>query len=223
MTRRQSLVRALLAACVLSLLVGCTDAARGSMDSMRLFWKGTPRLSPTAEQVAAKPYYQMRASTARGDAILILGNVDGRRQYWYGKDGVAVVLQDGRIVQTIGLEENLDGSRMASRDPFGDGLQLLKVPAGYDRIDDWSPGYRYGVPVHAQLMPAGSAEIDILGVPHHVDMVVEQLSAPEARYQATNRYWVDPADGFVWKSEQQVLPGVRMTLVQLRPYRGDRH
>ncbi|WP_324857815.1 YjbF family lipoprotein, partial [Dyella sp.] len=97
--------------CMACLLVaGCTDVARGTGDTIKLVWRGTPRLSPTAEQVAAKPYYQLRATTAHGDAILILGNVDGKREYWYGANGVALVLENGRIVQTIGLPENLERS-----------------------------------------------------------------------------------------------------------------
>ncbi len=175
----------------------------------------------TAEQVAAKPYYQMRATTDRGDALLVLGNVDGQRQLWYGKDGVVIVLVHGRVVQTIGLAQNLDGSRVASTaNPFVSGLHKLTMPVAYTREDDWSPGYRYGVPVQATLSPEGYIDIDILGTSHHVLLITEQLTSEVTRYRAANRYWIDPQDGFVWKSEQQVLPGLTLTLTQLRPYRG---
>ena len=203
------------------LLAGCTSVSRSTVDTMRLVWQGTPKLSPTAEQVQAKPYFQMRATTAHGDAILILGNVIGARQYWYGTSGVALVLEDGRVVQTIGLTQNLDGSLVdRANDPFAHGLQTLTATASYDRIDDWSPGYRYGIPVHATLKPAGEASIDILGTSHQVLLVNEEVSAKAAGYRASNRYWVDPSDGFVWMSEQEVMPGMTIKLVQLRPYRG---
>lgn len=205
--------------CLLLAIAGCSDVSRGSVDTMRLWWHGTPKLSLTAAQVQARPYYQMRASTDLGDAVLILGNIDGRRQYWYGTDNVVVVLQDGRIVQTVGLAQNMDDSRIVgAADPYAAGLHTLKSPSAYERIDDWSPGYRYGVPIHASLSPAGHDEIDILGTKHRVLLVTESIAAPVAHYRTHNRYWVDPDDGFVWMSQQQVLPGLNIKLVQLRPY-----
>lgn len=211
----------LVASSALLMLSACTDVSRGTVDAMRLAWHGQPKLTPTAQEVSAKLFYQMRATTATGDAVLILGNVDGRRQLWYGNDGGVVVLQDGRVVQTIGLPQNLDGSRVPdTQDPFHTGLQTLRSPQGYAREDDWSPGYRYGIKVVAELTPSGNADIDILGTQHHVLLVTEKVTAKAAGFRATNRYWIDPTDGFVWMSEQQVMPGLTLKLVQLRPYRG---
>lgn len=207
----------LVAVCLLS--GGCTDLARGTGDTLKLVWQGTPRLSPTAEQVAAKPYYQLRATTARGDAILILGNVDGNREYWYGANGVALVLEHGRIVQTIGLPENLDRSVANGPDPFAAGLHTMRSPSSYERIDDRSPGYRYGLIAHVALTPAGDADINILGTHHHVLLINEHASTPATHESVHNRYWVDPTDGFIWMSEQEATPGFRITLVALRPYR----
>jgi hypothetical protein len=45
------------------------------------------------------------------------------------------------------------------------------------------------------------------------------LGAPAAGFAGVNHYWVDPADGFIWKSHQFVAPGLPLDLVQLRPYR----
>jgi hypothetical protein len=206
--------------CLLLAINGCSDVSRGSVGALYLWWHGTAKLSPTLAQVNAKPYYQMRASTDDGDAILVLGNIDGNRQYWYGADHVVIVLQDGRIVQTIGLARNLDGSRITeTTGPYAVGLHTLHSPVVYERIDDWSPGYRYGIPISATLSPAGKTDIDILGTEHHVLLVMESLASPLAHYHACNRYWVDPKDGFVWMSEQQVLPGLNIRLVQLHPYR----
>jgi len=216
----------LLAGCAAtgSLLVGCSSLSYSTIDTVRLAWRGSAKLAPTAEQVQAKPYFQLQAITARGNAILILGNVVGSRQYWYGADGVALVLEHGRVVQTMGLPQNLDRSRIDhGDDPFARGLQKLTAPTAYERTDDWSPGYRYGVPVHAELKLSGENRVDILGVSRHVLLVTEAVSTSASRNRANNRYWVDPADGFIWVSEQEVMPGVGIKLVQLRPYRGDEH
>jgi len=199
-------------------LGACTDASRGMLQTLHLATRHAAN-EPTAASVAALPYYQMQVVSRAGSGVLILGNVDGRREIWYGRDGQALCLEHGRLVQTMGLAQNLDGARIDGDDPFAHGLQNLHAPISYRRIEDWSPGYRYDAIVDATLTPGAESDIDILGVSHHVRLVTEQLDAPAARYRAVNRYWVDPADGFVWMSEQQALPGLSLTLVQLRPYR----
>jgi hypothetical protein len=221
MTRRRCRAVASVVGAVCLALAGCTDVSRSSVESVRLAWRGQPRLSPSLQEVQAKPYFQMHATTAAGDAILILGNVDGQRQLWYGKDGVILVLEHGRVTQTVGLVQNLDASHLESTgDPFAIGLHKLGAPATYEREDDWSPGYRYGIAVQGRLTPSGSTDVDILGTSHHVLLVTEDVAATAAGFHAVNRYWVDPQDGFVWMSEQEILPGLTLKLVQLKPYRG---
>jgi hypothetical protein len=191
-----------------------------SVDAVKLVVDRHRQHGPTAAEVAARPYYQMEATTRDGQAVLILGNLDGDREDWYGSHGVVVFLRRGQVVQTSGLPQNLDGLRQDADNPFARGLQHLTAPVDYVRSEDWSPGYRYDVPVHVHLVPAGTTRIAILGQARTVLRVDEQLDAPAAGYRATNHYWVDPHDGFVWKSEQQIAPGLTITLVQLRPYRG---
>lgn len=211
----------LLLACALLLgLHGCSDLSRSSVNAMKLVVKGTPKVRPTAAEVAAKPYFQLQATSPEGSAVLILGNVDGQRQAWYGNHGVVVFIEHGRVVQTLGLSQNLDGVHLPADDPFVRGLQTLTAPVTYHMTQDWSPGYRYGVPVDATLTPAGREQITILDQTHEVLRVDEHVSVPSLHYRATNHYWVDPQDGFIWKSEQQVAPGLSLKLVQLRPYRG---
>jgi len=190
------------------------------MNAVKLLVSQHRNHAPTAATVAALPYYQLAASTRDGQAVLILGNVDGTREDWYGNNHVVVFLEHGQLTGTAGLPQNLDGLRQPADNPFARGLQHLEAPAEYTYTVDWSPGYRYGVPVHARLSPAGTAQIDILGQAHEVLRIDEELDAPAAGWRATNHYWVDPTDGFVWKSVQQIAPGQPITLVQLRPYRG---
>ncbi|WP_242113087.1 YjbF family lipoprotein [Luteimonas aquatica] len=201
------------------LLAGCTSLSLSNFDGLKQAFQRRPALAPTAAEVAAKPYYQMLASMPRGDALLVLGNVDGARQAWYGADGVIVFLEHGRIVRTAGLRGNLDALLPPANDPFLGGLHRLTAPVRYQRVEDWSPGYRYGVQVQAELIPAGSDSIEVLGTTHPVLRVEERVEAAAAGYRARNTYWVDARDGFVWKSEQTVAPEQTLTLVQLRPYR----
>ena len=154
-----------------------------------------------------------------GEAILILGSVEGDLEGWYGRQGTAVFLRDGVVVRTVGLPQNLDATRWPASDPFAAGLQTLHAPMEDSRVLDWSPGYRYGVGVRGQLIPAGTERVDILGTVHALRRVDERVDDRAAGFKGTNHYWVDPADGFIWKSHQLIAPGLALDLTVLRRYR----
>jgi hypothetical protein len=202
-----------------ALLAGCSQAYRQGIDSIRTVLHNSKQVDPTPASVAAKPYFQLQATSPDGQAVLILGSVEGDLQGWYGRGGEALFLRGGVVVRTLGLRQNLDNASWPSGNPFSAGLLALDSPFEGVRLVDWSPGYRYGVAVQDRLAPAGMEDVTILGTVHHLRRYDEQLSAPAADFAGVNHYWVDPSDGFIWKSHQVVAPGLPLDLIQLRPYR----
>ena len=203
-------------------VTACTDVSFGSADTIRQAIRGGTDVHPTAATVAAEPYYQMQVNAPGGQAILLLASTQGDVQGWYGPDGQALFLRHGVIVRTVGLDANLDHATLDANDPFVAGLQHVQAPVEYRRVLDWSPGYRYGIPAKARLEPKGTEEVEILGQAHHLLRYDERVSAESAGFDVVNRYWVDPADGFIWKSRQHAAPGQAVELIQLRPYRETR-
>ena len=206
---------------LLALMAGCSPTYRTGMATIRqAFHSRHGQVDLTPSSVAAKPYFQLEATSPDGQAILILGSVEGDLQGWYGRGGEAVFLKRGVVVRTLGLNQNLDDTLWPSGSPFTAGLHTLNSSYEGIRLVDWSPGYRYGVTVSDRLVPAGMEDVAILGTIHHLRRFDEQLNAPTAGFAGVNHYWVDPADGFIWKSHQVIAPGLPLDLVQLRPYRG---
>ena len=197
----------------------CSSTDRESVDTFKLLLHKPRQIDPTPASVAAKPFFQLQATSPKGRAVLILGGVEGDLQGWYGHGGDGLFLDHGLVVRTVGLRQNLDGTRWQSGNPFVPGLQGLGSGFEGIRIVDWSPGYRYGVTEHVHLVLAGMEDVNILGTIHHLRRVDEHVDAREAGFTAENHYWIDPADGFIWKSHQVVAPGLPLDLVQLRPYR----
>ncbi|MGO4703728.1 YjbF family lipoprotein [Dyella sp. 2RAB6] len=189
------------------------------MDTIRQAVGGGTAVHPTAASVAAEPYYQLLVDAPGGEAVLLLASVQGDLQGWYGQDGQAVFLRHGVLIRTVGLEANLDHVAFDGGDPFAAGLQHVQAQVEYRRVLDWSPGYRYGIAATAQLEPKGIENVEILGQMHRLRRYDERVRADGAHFDVTNRYWVDPADGFIWKSRQHVAPGQALELIQLRPYR----
>jgi hypothetical protein len=198
---------------------GCTTVSLGSIDTLKQAVAGGTAVHPTAASVAAQPYFQLQVSSHDGEAVMILASVQGAWLGWYGTDGQAVFLRHGLLVKTLGLTQNLDTLLLPQEDPFAAGLQHLQQPITYTRVMDWSPGYRYGVQAQAQLSPKAMEDVEILGTVHHLRRIDERVRSTEAGLDVTNRYWVDPVDGFIWKSRQYAAPGLPLELIQLRPYR----
>ncbi|HEY2344295.1 MAG TPA: YjbF family lipoprotein [Xanthomonadaceae bacterium] len=201
------------------LLAGCSSIYGENLNAVRTALHGQQQVAPTAESVAAKPYFQLLAISPDGKGLMILGGVEGDLQGWYGHSGEGLFLDHGLVVRTIGLRQNLDDTHWSSGSPFAGGLQTLGPGFEGDRVVDWSPGYRYGITEHVRLVPARMEDVNILGTIHHLQRIDEHVSAPEAGFAADNQYWIDPSDGFIWKSHQVIAPGLPLDIVQLRPYR----
>lgn len=219
LTPRRGLCRLAVVTGALCLMSACTDVSMGSLETVKQAVHGGTSVHPTAESVAAEPYYQLQVEAPGGEAILLLASVQGDLLGWYGPDGQAVFLKHGVLVKTLGLTRNLDAMQLEG-DPFAGGLQHVQAPVTYRRVMDWSPDYHYGIHVQAQLQPMAMENVDILGTVHRLRRFDEHLRAAETGFDVVNRYWVDPVDGFIWKSRQYAAPGQALELIQLRPYRG---
>jgi hypothetical protein len=215
--RRVRMLAATALLITVTMLTACGEGSKSLVQTIRAGVLGGPAVAVSPDDVARRPLFQLLVSNEHGKALLILGNVDGHREAWYGPRGSAVFLEEGRVVKTANLEENLEGTRVIGTNPFVSGLHRLAAPVEFDSVDDWSPGYRYGVVVHNRLVPADVESVEILGQSRQLLRVDEERRSGDASWNVTAHYWVDPETGFIWKSHQQLGPGLGMELVQLKP------
>ena len=204
LTRRQALV-----GCGATLgLVGCGESRLGQtlVDAYRMSVSGFPDVTISRKTISNLPYASIAAKIGRGPrSILILWREDRGELHWLSADNAAVVTRGGRVVRTAGFAETLVDTRMSGPDPVASGLQGLSGDKVMTRhVDIRGTEEHHGLPLQSEFRVVRSTKIQIVDLTFDTILVEERVQAAYLDWQFTNLYWVDPADGFVWKSRQQI-------------------
>ncbi|MBZ9784379.1 YjbF family lipoprotein [Pseudomonas sp. REP124] len=202
-------------------LCGCNPLMVASVNNLQSALVGPDEIEVTAAQVADVRYPQLSLTTPSGSGVLALVRERGDLQFWVASGKQVLLLRDGLAVRSIGLGlgGDLDGTRLATASPFKQGLHRL--PDGYtsQRWIDLYQGQEVGVTLNSRFSRKSVETLEILNKEYTVLRVDEQIDAPAIGLSATNRYWVDPVDGFIVQSEQQLTSQLRVKIVQLTPER----
>ena len=229
-TRGSLARRSLLLGTTALLLGGClTSPIMGNAFNVvkaQLF--GYPDLPLPRSTIAKLPYASMTARIGGGpQALLLLARSQGREQHWIsGLDRSVLVLSGGRVVKTFGFPENLKNTRNQGHDPVDRALHKLprpepwgqagqtgqpeppRQPVRHSRYIDLDLGPAmapyYGLVIDSEFHSLGPRKVRIVELEFNTILVREQNSARGLNWKFENLYWVDPADGFVWKSIQHI-------------------
>ncbi|MGC4010750.1 MAG: YjbF family lipoprotein [Pseudomonas sp.] len=213
-------LRLIALAALVASLSACNPLMQGSLSTLGASLHGPASLEVTQAQVEALPYYQIQVSTEYGSAVMALVRVQDKLQYWRANSNQLLLLEDGVIVRTFGFPNDLLGTRLAPGSPFARGLQHITDGQPSQRWIDLDSDAQFDVALRGTFHLAGIETVRILGRDHALLRVDESLDSPLAGMSATNHYWVDPQDGFVMQSRQQVTPTLSVIVTQLRPLRG---
>jgi len=203
------------------LLAGCNPLMTASIDTFKAAVTGPRPLTLTQAQVEAVPFPQIKVTTVSSEGVMALIRQRDDLQFWVASGKQVLLLRDGLVVRTVGLGADLDGTRWQGRSPFQQGLH--RVPDGYrsTRRIDLVDGYRLGIAVTSRMTRKGMETLEILDKPYTLLRVDEDIEAEALGFTTRNRYWVDPANGFIVHSEQHLTPRLTLTITQLQPTRKD--
>ena len=220
MAGREKLPRALLAASAVLFLSACTGSstALDAVLSLQGTVLGGADLAITREAVTNVPYASMSARVGRGiEGLLLLSHTRGDEQFWRAEREAVLVLRYGRLVRTAGFNEDLVGSRGLGEDPLEFGLHRLDAPRHFSRTIDSEPGARYEQPIDCVVELVGPRKITIVEIEFDTVLAREDCEARQVPWRFTNWYWVDPVDGFVWRSTQHFarsLPALEFNVLK---------
>ncbi|VVM43260.1 MULTISPECIES: YjbF family lipoprotein [Pseudomonas] len=203
---------------VASLLVSaCNPLMTASMDTLKAAFEGPVPLNLTRQQVDSTPYYQITIAAPTGEAVMALVRLQGGVGFWMASTRQILMLEDGLAIRSVGFNDNLDGTRFVGESPFKTGLH--RIPDGLEarRQVDFVEGYRMGVSVTSRFQKKGLETVHILDRDVELLRVDEDITMDGLGFSAQNRYWVDPADGFIMASVQHLTPELPLRIVQVRP------
>lgn len=189
---------------ILLICCGCSslgsNIAPGYSDAIKLaknYIYGPPdNIDP--EVIRNIPYASMKLRIGKGSTgLLILEQKIGKVEYWVSADEVYVVIKNGRVIQTSGLENNL--IRTTSHE------NLFTEESSYSYLNSYDNPKLDSFKVNAYLESGKLIEVDLNSGNKTLLLLEESLKNDYTGWNVTNKYWID-SEGYVWKSIQHISP-----------------
>ena len=158
------------------------------------------------EFVNGIPYASLRLKIGKGSSgLLILEEIQDNNLIYLSADNVRVVIRNGKIVRTSGLDNNLVSIK-EPRNAFGEFLQSNKDQVSYYAYLTYDEPLLVDMKTKVTLKKIGKETVTILDLSYSLLKFQEQIENPYLGWKVLNYYWIDPVNNFIWKSQQTISP-----------------
>tara|TARA_Y100000590_G_C15558452_1_gene953774 strand:+ start:527 stop:1165 length:639 start_codon:yes stop_codon:yes gene_type:complete len=169
----------------------------------------------TRELVDQIPYASMRVKIGKGPAgLLILESKNKKYKKWTSADGVSFIEKNGQIVKTIGLTNNVTNIRFLNDISFSKKIELKNMLNSEYFLSLDNPEV-FELKVDLKIENEGIETISILDKELSLIHITEEKENKYIRWKLKDHYWVDPNDGFVWKSIQNIAPNLPPIFIEV--------
>ena len=191
------------------LLTGCGEnkLAQTITDAYKLTFVDQKGPNISRDAVSKLPYASITAKIGKGPrGLLILWLRKADDLYWLSADNVVIVTRLGRVVKTSGVPEEIRDTHATQSDPVALGLHDESHLKTFKRQVDLKENQRnlQTLEIASEFSQIRHETLKIVEINFDTILVSEKCVAKTVNWQFENLYWVDPADGFVWKSTQHI-------------------
>ncbi|MCC7428267.1 MAG: YjbF family lipoprotein [Alphaproteobacteria bacterium] len=188
-------------------LTGMLGGSGGGPDGGRL----------TREYVDSRPFAfivaQFRGSPR---ALIALATIEGEDLLWLSARREMIRTRHGRVVQTAGLAENLRETHELDPDPLASNATRLPASESRRMITIQASDGLGAMIVESRFEVKQPQPVVILDRQHDTVLVTERCVAQGVRsWRFENQHWVDPSNGFVWRTRQYVAPGLPALTIEV--------
>ncbi|MDR7345087.1 hypothetical protein J2X14_003529 [Pantoea alhagi] len=187
------------------LLQACSQTQQGLVDTAKLAVMGPDDVTVSDEKIESLPYASMYLRINGGQRIfLVLGYAEQGQQKWVTQNRAMLVTQQGRLVKTLGLSDNLLEVDNLQQDPLAHPLRIHEGDS-WTRIMSWTENGQLRASSAVSRFSRGQDDVLTLAghqIPCRVWHEEITLTASGAQWQ--NTFWIDASSGEVRQSAQQV-------------------
>ena len=148
------------------------------------------------------PYASIKLSIGRGsEGLLILESKTESNEYWVSADEVILEINDGRIVATKGLMNNLRESinQITLKEILNEQQFKSLIYLSFDE-----PKLN-NLKLESNMRVIGKENIRLFSGTKELTLIIEEIKSEHLGWTVQNKYWVDE-NGYCWKSEQNISP-----------------
>ena len=149
------------------------------------------------------PYASLILKIGKGpEGLLILESKRDNNEIWVSADEVYLTINNGRIVSTQGLINNLTNLTLPYKTSD---LNSMEENMVYKYYYSYNPPTLNNLEVEAVIKQRGQVEVVILDENKDLFLIEEFINNDYLGWAVKNSFWIDE-EGFVWKSEQNISP-----------------
>jgi hypothetical protein len=206
-----TLIKAVLGGAALLMLSACAGTYNAYIDTLKLAFNPGDDVSLTLAEVQAAPSDLLYVRHGeRSQAAMALLKVEAGQHKWLSADQALLVMEQGRIVKTLGFSNDLLYLSNTRADMIRD-IERIGADSRWPRQADWQNG-EYGYQLQSQFQRQADTTLSFFQ--HQLDsiLIVETVQYSNAsNYLRIDRnwhnyFWFDKATGSLIKSRQQLAP-----------------
>ncbi|GAB2921976.1 YjbF family lipoprotein [Rheinheimera gaetbuli] len=204
-------IKQLVAAGALLVLSACSGTYNSYIDTLQLAFSTPQDVNLTLQQVreARSDLIYVRHGE-RSQAAMALLRLEAGQHKWVSADNALLIMQQGRIVRTVGFTNdllhlsNIQGDQIRQTEAINPATEWL-------RLADWQNG-EYGYALSSRFSVAPGEVMKFFGHSLNTTRITEQVTyASPANYvrldnRWQNDFWFDTNTGTLIKSAQQLAP-----------------
>lgn len=203
------------------LTAGCTQKFNDVSATVEEAYSNNIDVELTSDEIKQVPYASayLRIGSQRQIFVVLAfaeeNKITGAKQLkWVSADKSMIVTENGRIVKTIGLQENNLVALSGTYPNFSD----VDTVCNYTLTYDWMPKYRYNYSATVQLSKSITSTVETVLYTSPTQIFEEIIYFKALDSKITNRYWVDTS-GNVLKTRQYLGPNMEpIEMIFLKRY-----